>query len=64
MDLPNLGIKLGSPALQADSLPTELPGKPVSNGINFQPSSFLIVLGPPGTLDRGLGCKGQLKPDC
>ena len=27
-DLPNPGIKLGSPALQADSLPTELLGKP------------------------------------
>src|SRR5574337_2042052 len=25
-DLPNPGIKLGSPALQADSLPEELPG--------------------------------------
>ena len=28
MDLPDLGIELGSPALQADSLPTELSGKP------------------------------------
>ena len=27
-DLPNPGIKLRSPALQADSLPAELPGKP------------------------------------
>ena len=27
-DLPNPGIKPGSPALQADSLPAELPGKP------------------------------------
>ena len=27
-DLPDPGIKLVSPALQADSLPTELPGKP------------------------------------
>ena len=27
-DLPDPGIKLGSPALQADSLPAELPGKP------------------------------------
>ena len=26
-DLPNLGIKLGSPALQADFLPAELLGK-------------------------------------
>ena len=30
-DLPNPGIKLGSPALQADSLPTELWGKPECN---------------------------------
>ena len=27
-DLPNPGIKPGSPALQADSLPAEPPGKP------------------------------------
>jgi len=27
-DLPNLGIELRSPALQADSLPAEPPGKP------------------------------------
>ena len=27
-DLPNLGIKPGSPALQADSVPPEPPGKP------------------------------------
>ena len=27
-DLPDPGIKLGSPALQVDSLPTELSGKP------------------------------------
>ena len=27
-DLPNPGIERGSPALQADSLPTELQGKP------------------------------------
>ena len=29
MDLPNPGIELGSPALQVDSLPAELSGKPV-----------------------------------
>ena len=29
MDLPNPGIKSGSPALQEDSLPTELSGKPI-----------------------------------
>ena len=29
MDLPDPGIELGSPALQVDSLLTELPGKPL-----------------------------------
>ena len=28
VDLPNPGIKVGSPARQVDSLPAELPGKP------------------------------------
>ena len=28
-DLPDPGIELGSPALQVDSLPAELPGKPL-----------------------------------
>ena len=31
MDLPHPGIELGSPALQGDSLPTELSEKPVTN---------------------------------
>ena len=30
-DLPNPGIEPGFPALQADSLPTELSGKPLQN---------------------------------
>ena len=29
-DLPDPGIELGSPLLQADSLPYEPPGKPIS----------------------------------
>ena len=32
-DLPNPGIKLRSPALQADSLPKESPGKPKNTGV-------------------------------
>ena len=28
-DLPNPGVEPGSPALQADSLPSEPPGKPI-----------------------------------
>ena len=32
-DLPNPGIKLRSSALQAESLPSELPGKPTNTGV-------------------------------
>ena len=32
-DLPNPGIELRSPALRADSLPAELPGKPKKTGV-------------------------------
>ena len=35
-DLPNPGIKPGSPALQADSLPTEPPGNLYSNSRYYQ----------------------------
>ena len=35
--LPNPGIKPGSPALQADSLPTELQGKPRCLWVCFIP---------------------------
>ena len=34
-DLPIPGIEPGSPALQADSLPTELPGKLEGNGMIY-----------------------------
>jgi len=32
-DLPNPGVKLRSSTLQADSLPSEPPGKPKNNGV-------------------------------
>ena len=37
-DLPNPGIKPGSPAFQADSLPFEPPGKPtvLRDGFNIE----------------------------
>ena len=38
-DLPDLGIKPESPPLQADSLPTELQGKPLGS-----PLIFLVML--------------------
>ena len=39
-DLPDQGIEPGSPALQADALPSELPGKPtLKEGILIRDSS-------------------------
>ena len=35
VDIPNPGIELGSHALQADSLPTELSGKPIYLAVSF-----------------------------
>ena len=32
---PDTGIKTGSPALQADSLPSETPGKPISEVVDI-----------------------------
>ena len=42
-DLPNPGIKPWSPALQADSLPTELPGKLPGNSRN---SLYILEIKP------------------
>ena len=39
-DLPDPGIGLGSPALQADALPSEPPGKPTREG-NGNPLQYL-----------------------
>ena len=41
-DLPNPRIELGSPALQTNSLPTELSGKPSANPISFLPAASLL----------------------
>ena len=35
-DLPNPGFEPGSPALQAEALPSELPGKPCAKYTAFQ----------------------------
>ena len=40
MDLPDPGMEPGSPALQADSLPTEISGKPSSEKGGRQSSSL------------------------
>ena len=44
VDPPELGIKLGSLALQADSLSAELPGKPPQNTHTYSISTYQIVL--------------------
>ena len=52
MDHPDPGFELGSPALEADSLPTELSGKSYSsvNDSSHQAlSSVILVLGFQGT---------------
>ena len=43
VDLPNPGIEQGSPALQADSLPAELSGKPEIQISNVKFPNFKIV---------------------
>ena len=43
-DLPHAGIESGSPALQADSLPTELQGKPKNTGMGNLSLLKLIFL--------------------
>ena len=45
MDLPDPGIEPGSPALQVDSLPTELSGKPVSKVMSllFNMLSMFVI---------------------
>ena len=35
-DLPDPGIEPRSPKLQADALPSELPGKPASNNASYR----------------------------
>ena len=39
-DLPDSGIKPGAPALQADSLPSELPGKVLGTLLNVDLDSL------------------------
>ena len=51
-DLPNPGIKLRSPALQADSLPAEPPGKPKNTGVGSL--SFLQWIFQPKESNWGL----------
>ena len=43
-DLLNPGIELGSPALQAESLPTELSGKPIWKDVKLEEWYILAIL--------------------
>ena len=63
-DLPNSGIDLGSPALQVDSLPAELPGKPRDlQGwpITNQFCLYTCVQATPLTPEQSC-CRSQLTP--
>ena len=69
MDLPNPGIEPGSPALQADSLPTELSGKPVRkafdkrcNGTETCIISCMKRVSSPGSM-HDTGCLGLVHWD-
>ena len=58
-DLPNPGIKPGSPALQGDSLPAEPPGKPKKTGMGSL--CLLQRIFPTQESNRGLlNCRGIL----
>ena len=57
-DLPNPGIEPGSPTLQADILPSEPPGKPLSAVTSTQ--FKMVVVGHEQTLDGG---HSDLKPE-
>ena len=60
VDLPDPGIEPGSPALQVDSLPTELSGKPKSSVVStllvrlflFQNVCVCVFALPYGQVDR------------
>ena len=51
-DLPNLGVEPRSPALRADSLPAETPGKPKNTGVGSL--SLLHKIFPTEELSQGL----------
>ena len=76
-DLPNPGIELGSPALQADSLPAELSGKPqltsielvmLSNHSSCYPFSSCTqsfpVIRAPSSSDMWVESNTEVTPDC
>ena len=44
-DLPDPGLELRSPALQADALPSEPPGKPIDRKVPFKYVEHLFCLG-------------------
>ena len=59
-DLPNSGIEMGSPALQADSLPTELSGKPQSIWFSSVAQSCPTLCDPMNRSTPGLPVYHQL----
>ena len=59
-DLPNLGIEPRSPALQADTLPSEPPGKLISSRVRLKPRSAFLTLVPTIKNFRSWQAGGQM----
>ena len=62
-DLPDLGIELMSPALQADPLPSEPPGKPF-NSVQYSHSVISDSLWPLGLQHNRLPCPSLTPRAC
>ena len=62
-DLPDPGIKTGCPALQADSLPSEPPGKPRQKTTELRVQITIVPCLPKRTTERGrvISCRGCTK---
>ena len=60
MDLPNPGIELGSPELQMDSLPADLPGKPPGHATSLQKDLRIVLCITPQIKAKGLD-SGQIE---
>ena len=54
-DLPDPGIELGSPTMQADALPSEQPGKPLYHLNNHFTLTSSLKAPSPSAVPSGLG---------
>ena len=59
-DLPNPGIELGSPASQADSIPTELPDDSDSKASAYNAGDWVQSLGQEDPLGEGIATHSSI----